>query len=291
MSETAKQGLQKRNRLTAEEITEIAELKALCDRHDNLHMRISLDDLRQRSGQSIDDFLYYEQGVLAGYLYVDSWGQKEKEITGMVRPELRRRGLFRQLFAAAFEENKTRGVARIVLVSEHSSHAGHAFAKAVKAHHSFSEHEMVLGTFNERGKADPQFQMHPATIDDKPAVVAIVATDLEGDEDDARQLVEEFYSAQNQQLFLATLAGEPLGCLRLDYQDGAVGIYGFVVMPEYRGHGHGRQMLEYVIRRVNEEGPRTIRLEVETENHNAIGLYTSCGFQITTTYDYFNRDI
>jgi ribosomal protein S18 acetylase RimI-like enzyme len=32
-------------------------------------------------------------------------------------------------------------------------------------------------------------------------------------------------------------------------------------------------------------------LDVETDNTNAIGLYLSCGFEIKSTYDYFNLNI
>ena len=45
-------------------------------------------------------------------------------------------------------------------------------------------------------------------------------------------------------------------------------------------------MLEYVIRDVYNAGPREIMLEVDTTNHNAMGLYGSCGFHVITTYDY-----
>lgn len=290
MSTTEKQGLRKCSTLSEAEIEEITQLTRLCNEQDGLHMRIPLDALRQRSGNEIDDFLYYEQGALVGYLYVDSWGHKEKEFTGMVAPALRRRGIFRQLFEAARAECKTRGVECMILVCEHSSHAGHVFAKTIKAHHDFSEHEMVLGNFIERQVFDPQFHMRPATPDDKDALVSIMATDVE-EEADARQLVEEFYKDNNQQLFLATLDGKPLGCLRLDYRSEAVGIYGFVIRPEYRGRGYGRQMLEYTIRRIYDEAPRTIMLEVDTDNLNAIGLYGSCGFHTRTTYDYFNCDL
>lgn len=60
---------------------------------------------------------------------------------------------------------------------------------------------------------------------------------------------------------------------------------------EYRGRGYGRQMLEQIIRQLHDEGIKAITLEVEVENKNAIGLYSSCGFQVVTTYDYFAHDI
>src|SRR5690242_13748338 len=144
MSPSEKQGLQKRSTLIEAEILEIAQLLAHGNAHDNLHVRIPLEALRRRSGDETGDFLYYEEGALVGYLFVDSWGKKEKEFTGIVAPEMRRRGIFSQLFESAREECKARGVERMVLISEHDSHSGQAFAKAIKAHYDFSEHEMVL---------------------------------------------------------------------------------------------------------------------------------------------------
>src|SRR5262245_28631436 len=69
MSTSEKQGLLKRSTLTEVEIAEITQLVEQANRHDNLRMRIPLEALAQRSGTEINDFLYYEQGVLVGYLY------------------------------------------------------------------------------------------------------------------------------------------------------------------------------------------------------------------------------
>lgn len=292
MSDQQKQGLQQRSTLTEDEMREIAELQILCNQHDTIHLVIPPDELRNRSGREIDDFLYYEQGQLAGYLYVDSWGKKEREITGMVRPELRRQGIFRQLFTAALAEYTAQGAEALLLICEPHSHSGHAFARAVKARHDFSEHAMVLGTFTERQQSDPQFLVRPAILSDKQAVISLLAADIgEADDADARQLVEEVYNSSEQKLFIATLAGLPIGTLRLTYQSDAVGIYGFVIQPEYRGKGYGRKCLEQIIHHIKEETSRSIKLEVDTENKVAFGLYKSCGFEVLTTYDYFNRPI
>jgi ribosomal protein S18 acetylase RimI-like enzyme len=262
---------------------------AACNQQDALHIPLSLESLHQRRGQEINDFLYYTQGTLTGYLGMDSWGTVEKEITGMVAPALRRRGIFRQLFAEARQECKARGIEKMILICEQRSQAAHAFARAVGAHHDFSEHKMALGNFVERHSHDPQYAMRAATGEDREALTSIIATDMDN-EREARQFVESVFTLGNQPQYLATLAGQALGTLRLDYHDGGAGIYGFVVRPEYRGHGYGRQMLEQIIRQLHHEGIATITLEVETEKEKAIGLYRSCGFQIVTTYDYFTRD-
>jgi ribosomal protein S18 acetylase RimI-like enzyme len=288
MSTNDKQGWCKKSTLTRDEIDEIARLMAVCNEQDALDMPLSVESLHKRPGTESDDFLYYEQGVLAGYLSLDSWGQVEKEMTGMVAPALRRRGIFRQLFAAARAECKARGVEKVLLICEQSSQSGQAFVRAVGAQYDFSEHKMALTRFVERRASDPQFHMRPATQEDTEALVSIIATDM-GDEKDARQFVASVFARGQQPQYLATLAGKPLGTLRLDYHDGAAAIYGFVVRPEHRGRGYGRQMLEQIIRQLHTEEVEIITLEVASEHHTAIGLYSSCGFQVVTTYDYFTH--
>ncbi|HYX51664.1 MAG TPA: GNAT family N-acetyltransferase, partial [Ktedonobacteraceae bacterium] len=78
---------------------------------------------------------------------------------------------------------------------------------------------------------------------------------------------------------------------RLDYMSDQVGIYAFEVRMGYRGLGYGRQMLEEAIRTIRIESQKRIMLDVETDNTNAIGLYLSCGFEIKTTYDYYDLKI
>jgi ribosomal protein S18 acetylase RimI-like enzyme len=79
--------------------------------------------------------------------------------------------------------------------------------------------------------------------------------------------------------------------LRLDDMGDQVGIYAFEVRLGYRGLGYGRQMLEEAIRIIRAGTQKTIMLDVETDNTNAIGLYLSCGFEVKTTYDYYGLDL
>lgn len=286
MSATQKQGLVKKQTLTEAEVTEIAQLLATCNAHEDLNLPISLDALRNRPGESANDFLYYEDGALVGYLSLDHLGRVEKEGTGMVYPNSRRRGIFRALFDAAKTECAQRGVEALILVCEQKSQAGQAFARAIKAQLDFSEHEMLLESFQDRYLEDERFSIHPATDADKEDMIAVFATDV-GNLEDARQMVDHFYGKDGHTWYLAKMDEMPVGCLRREDQDGTTHIYGFVVRPDYRGHGYGRMMLEALIRAIQAEDVHPILLEVDTTNVTALGLYRSCGFRPITTYDYY----
>ncbi len=144
------QSLIRKHQLTDTELTEIEHLMDICNTYEDLHMRFSWLQTRPRSEET-HDFLYYEDAKLVGYLNISSYGTQEKELLGMVHPEHRRRGIFRILLMAASEECMRSGVQKLILVCEHASRSGLAFAASIGAHYDFSEHAMLLEDFQESG--------------------------------------------------------------------------------------------------------------------------------------------
>ena len=280
------QGLVKKQTLSEAEANAIKQLITLCNNYEGLHMRLDVGALRQRPGNETNDFLYYEDGILVGYLFVESWGSRNRELTGMVHPDFRRRGIFSSLLAAAKEECQQRNAQKLILVCEHFSKSGLAFVKALGAHYEYSEHEMVLGIFQERRNVFNGLHIRQANSSDLDAIVSVLATDS-GNVESINRWVAKLFEEPTNRFYLAMLDQKPLGCLRLDFMSDQVGIYAFEVRLGYRGLGYGRQMLEEAIRAISAETQKRIMLDVETDNTNAIGLYLSCGFEIKTTYDYY----
>ncbi len=104
MLNDSRHGLIAKQTLTPDEIAEISRLIDICNEHDRLRMRIGLEMLRERRGDETNDFLYYAGGQLVGYLEADSYGRKEKELTGMVHPDFRRQGIS-QRFSRRLKRN------------------------------------------------------------------------------------------------------------------------------------------------------------------------------------------
>lgn len=287
MPETHIQGLVKKQSLTEAEVTAIEQLIHTCNSFERLRMRIDVGALRQRAGDETHDFLFYEDSTLVGYLDVESWGSRDRELTGMVHPDYRRRGIFSSLLAAAQMECRQKDVQKLILVCEHVSQSGLAFVHTIKAQLEYSEHEMVLGIFRERHTVHEGLDIRQANRNDLNAIVSILATDS-GNVESISKWVTKCFEDPSSRFYLATLEGKPLGCLRLDFMRDQVGIYAFEVRLGYRGRGYGRQMLEEAIRAIRSETQKHIMLDVETDNTNAMGLYLSCGFEIKTTYDYYH---
>jgi ribosomal protein S18 acetylase RimI-like enzyme len=291
MSNDNKHGLIAKQTLTSSEIAEIEQLINTCNTHDGLRMRIGIEMLRERRGDETNDFLYYADGRLVGYLETDSYGGKEKELTGMVHPDFRRQGIFTALFTAAKEELRQRGVQKLIFVCEHKSESGRAFLATTGAQPAYAEHEMWLGTFRERGRRTQGLSMRRADVEDIDTIVSFLATDS-GNVDGVKGWVTELMSKPASfWFFLATLNDQPLGTVRLDFMDELIGIYAFEVRLGYRGLGYGREMLEQLIHIAKAQSNKTIMLDVETGNTNAVGLYLSCGFEVKTTYDYYELNL
>ena len=190
------------------------------------------------------------------------------------------------MLAEAEEECRQRDIQKLILVCEHASQSGLAFVNTIQARFEYSEHEMVLGTFRERRKTYKRLNIRQANKQDLDAIISILATDS-GNVEFIQEWVTKLFDDPSSRFYIATLDQKPLGCLRLDFMSDQIGIYAFEVRLGYRGLGYGRQMLEEAIRTIRSESQIRIMLDVETDNTNAIGLYLSCGFEIKTTYDYY----
>src|SRR5579883_2498152 len=92
-----KQGLIKQQGLGKHQIAEIRQLASLCNTYEQLDMKLNWDMLNARPDNETNDFLYYDHGILAGYLALFSFNANEGELSGMVHPAYRRRGIFSQL--------------------------------------------------------------------------------------------------------------------------------------------------------------------------------------------------
>ncbi len=52
------------------------------------------------------------------------------------------------------------------------------------------------------------------------------------------------------------------------------------ILPEYRGKGWGRQLVDVAIEAARAEGIRKVELEVFPDNGRAFALYANSGFEI-----------
>lgn len=135
---------------------------------------------------------------------------------------------------------------------------------------------------------DTQLLFRRATPDDGPAVRELVfsilkerglPTDAHTDAD-LGDIYGHYFAAGGDFRVLTTEAGEIVGSIGLKPVDKrTIELRKMYLRPEYRGHHHGKRMLEWAITRSRELGHKRITLETAAVLKEAIALYTSHGFR------------
>ena len=275
--------------LKQQQLDNIAHLADICNEHDGLDLKLNWDNLRSRPPDATNDFLYYnEQGALVGYLAIFSFNPREAEVSGMVHPAYRRRGIFRCLLDAARAECKRRGIPTLLLIVEQASPDGLAFMRSLPVSHDHAEYKMVLGELKIPERYSSEVQFRPATLVDIPVMKRITASAFDLSEDDVDWYTERIMKDSPKRRFFLGVIGETvIGKIDVVFDEQEAFIYGFAVASEYQGRGYGRTILAHTVQDILAQGQRRVALEVETQNERALGLYQSCGFRVTGCYQYY----
>ncbi|HEY5002602.1 MAG TPA: GNAT family N-acetyltransferase, partial [Ktedonobacteraceae bacterium] len=168
------------------------------------------------------------------------------------------------------------------------SSSGQAFVGSLATKYDHSEYKMVLEEARLPSSFDEHLQFREAREEDIPALTHITALAF-----DLSELGVDWYSPEvlanpKHRYYVALLDNvNIIGKLDVSLTELAGFIYGFGVLPEYRGRGYGRQLLAHTIQTLLALGKQQIALEVATVNKNALSLYQSCGFKETGSYDYY----
>lgn len=223
---------------------------------------------------------------LVGFAHLPDDAEPEGSV--IVRPDARRRGIGRALAEAVRTEATRRGLPEILLVTNAASIAGVVFLAALGAHYDFAEYRL-----KHRAEAPvavgpryPDLELVAASPADTEVLAHIRAAAFGEEFAETRASIAERFREENRRYFLGTLAGEPIGLLRVGYWPEGADITSFGVLPARQGCGYGRQMLLDAVVLLREEGWEPITIEVATDNEHALGLYQSCGFAVIARYDY-----
>jgi ribosomal protein S18 acetylase RimI-like enzyme len=292
MSFPLKQGLIERRGLDANEISEITQLAQLCNEHEGLDLKLNWNILRNRPSDQLNDFLYYaDDGQLVGFLPLFSFSSREGEISGMVHPAYRRRGIFRSLFEAAQQEARRRGLPSLLFIAEQGSPAGQAFAHSHPTTYDHSEYKMVLQEPRLPAAFDERLHFRPARPTDIEAFTRITAQAFNEPEEEIDWYTAESFSQPDRYYYVGEVDNIIVGKIDVSRSQEASLILGFAVAPEHQGRGYGRQILAHTVQEILKNGPQPIWLAVVTNNKQALSLYQSCGFKETGSYDYYRLPI
>lgn len=287
--------------LDGEACEQVLRLERECERAEKIALKLELDykrnayKLAPRGGSGgLNDFIAFADGQAAGYIGICDFGGPNAlpEITGMVHPDYRRRGIFFALHKHVSGELKRRGCKSALLLCDRRSANGHAFLERIGSAYKSCEVEMYLDQNAALPKADEAFGLSlrkavNADARELGRMDAMFWNGPEPSEVDAKNLPEE-EEKRGVTTYLALKDGAVIGKINLQQgEKGICGVYGFGVLKEHRGKGYGKAILLMALKKLKEEGAKEILLQVVPENERALNLYKSCGFQETSVMDYY----
>ena len=275
--------LERATGLSSNALEAIAELERQVIEADGGRLKLEWGRLQRRSGDRVEDLLWWEEDRLVGFLGFYGF-ESSPELAGMVAPDARRRGIGSALLDGALSLSRERGDPPPLLIVPRPSEAGRRLALRRGGVLDHSEHALVLSALPTSGSREQPVSLRPATEADVPLVTRLL--ELGFGRHVASDLADRLGSPR-ERTAIVELAGSAVGTLRLRRDAAGAAIHGFVIEPSLRGRGIGRAALRQACEQLRAEGAQRIGLEVDVENDHALGLYTSVGFMPIVTEDYF----
>lgn len=266
--------------LTPAALAAVSELEERVVVADGGRLKLEWRSLRSRSADEVNDFLWWQDDSLAGFLGLYRNAPPAVELAGMVAPGHRRQGIAAALLDAALPVCRERGLRPVLLIVPRSSDAGRQLALGRGGELDHSEHALVLSQAPASREPDPRIALRPAAPGDGPV--------LEGALRAGFGIAPEVRDDDLEHWLVIEREGEPVGVMRVTRDGATASVHGFAIEPAWQGQGIGRDVLGRVCSALREQGAERVALEVAVDNDHALGLYTSLGFEPVATEDYYS---
>ncbi|MCR5331979.1 MAG: GNAT family N-acetyltransferase [Lachnospiraceae bacterium] len=257
-------------RLVPKKQFDVLTLDCLCREYDGTfsHAETVAGAVPDRHFRSF--FMYYEGKRLIGELYIFPTYTENAEITAIVDPHQRRKGIFMKLLEAAEEELEKYGIEEYYFVAEPGCEAAGAVIDRMGLEKVYAELVMEL-----RGDNDHN---------DNTGAEKICT-------DDGKYRVTFTETGEGLDAFLEeTETGETISTSGVSISGPVAFIHDVETKPELRNRGFGSMLIGEVLRRLKSgSADIKIMLQVRSDNTAAVKLYEKAGFTVSQELDYLKK--
>lgn len=283
--------IQKKCSLTECEIQQMKDLAHICGQHDQIDYSSDLhvNSLTARNKEEINDFLLYDDTQLVGALSMYDFERPTKlELIGFVHPNYRKQYIGTTLLQTAMKEIRLREADEALLIMNGESASGKAFAIHMKLPYLYSEYSMEFKANEAQKRTKNAIQLTLASSKSLLDLIEISSKAFGDSVENTTTWLQKMMDSSSHQVYSALIDEKVIGTITVSKEDQSTTLSGFAVHPSYQGKGYGKDILMSMVHTLITKGASTIELDVETKNNHALKLYTQCGFEMKTKYDYYN---
>lgn len=277
--------------LEEKDIQEVKTLEDISANEDKVNLKLELSyrrDIKKDFNSKINEineFLFYINEKLVGYLGISNFGGNVAELNGVVHPSYRRMGIFNNLIDMAINECKKRNFHNILLLCDDKSYAAIKFIENKNGAYSFSECRMKCYS-SEFKKVDKLISLVKAkneNIDDINDLNKIFFGDVWKE-----LIMPEEEEKNNIITYLIKNDDKIVGKIKVSKGLTSAFISGFGILPNYRRRGYGKAALIEILNNLYNDKIYDVELDVEIKNKKALNLYKYCGFKEQSIMNYYN---
>ncbi len=279
--------LTKLSRLHKNDLRSIKSLVDLCMQHDQYKVKLYWNVLQNRLTQELNDIFYFYNGNLVGYLAIFTFELDEAEISAIVHPKYRRRGIYKKLLAEALLEIKQRKINKLLCICPQGSPINPHYLKPFHPEYVFSQIEMMtmqVPVFSHL----PDIKLTLAKPSELQLIAKIGSSCFKASYDETLQRFSDTRHEKNRRIWLLSTPTHPnIGKIHIRYDENRTAfIHDLCILKEHRGNRYALVMLVKMMQMLRSEGQKVFALDVECDNKNALKLYESCGFEKVSAYDF-----
>lgn len=276
-------------RLPSKKAEEAKKLYKLCSEADHLASDLFLDPGLETEEMMPHFWEARENDRMISFLTLFSSGKEEVEVTAFTDPAFRKQGYFHSILSQVMKRCREHGYSRILYAVETKSVRGIETVQHLPdTVYAFSEYRMQLldkPTFHTKEGTS----FIPVTNIVFPRYAALLAK-LFGEGDERKSYLAKVLSDPRRHGWMACVGDEPIGVCHLNDEGSKCCVYGFELLPYWRGKGYGRLLLEYVTAQAIEWRKQVV-LDVESDNIVALTLYRSMGFSEVYEIAYYATEL
>lgn len=278
---------------TAAEMSAVNKLIRICSAHDKTHESIDISvNAAYTCNPSLKLFHTARAGKeLIGVAALFIPTLEEAEVSGFVHPSYRKKGIFKNLLEKAETDLSACNFPSLLFVCNDQSESGLQMLKNAEVPYDFTEYSMKCDTgipYQETG-----ITLKRAFKKSVEEFIALNVSIFEGSAENARMMLENTFQSTDRHCYAFhhnnSVIG--MGCVSYTKPEDTAFIFGFGILPEYRGKGLGKLALSEMAHFIHTTYKKSAGLEVNSRNQAALSLYTSLGFETESAYHYYRRPV